>query len=100
MVRHLGVTQATQAVAVKNCNEEYDAYISYKTLKEYYEHYLDKSIGLSDPQTPAEVHELGRIRTACVKSYLLYFVGCLMKKAINASTRLCGIRSRKAELPH
>jgi hypothetical protein len=46
MVRHLGVTQA---VAVANCNEEYGAYISYKTLRDYYEDCLDESIRLSDP---------------------------------------------------
>jgi len=31
MVRHLGVTQAE---VVKNCNEEYNGYISYKVLRE------------------------------------------------------------------
>jgi len=50
MVRHLGVTQA---VAVKNCNEEYDAYISYKTLKEFMSTTL---ISLSDCQ----IHRLQR----------------------------------------
>ena len=38
MVRHLGVTQA---VAMKNCGEEYNGYISYKVLREYYSSYLD-----------------------------------------------------------
>jgi len=75
MVRHLGVTQV---VVVANCNEEYGAYISYKGLREYYEDYLDESIRLSDPRTPEEVQELRRVRTACVKSYLLYLVGCLL----------------------
>ena len=44
MVRHLGVTRA---VAMKNCNEEYGVYISYKELRVYYENYFDKSIRLS-----------------------------------------------------
>jgi len=75
MVRHLGVMQA---VAVVNCNEEYGAYISYKVLREYYEDYLDECIRLSDAQTLEEVQELGRVRTACVKSYLMYLIGCLL----------------------
>jgi len=37
MVTHLGVTQT---VAVKNCKDEYGAYVSYKTLKTYYEDHL------------------------------------------------------------
>jgi len=75
ILRHLGVTQAE---AVKNCNEEYGAYISYKAMREYFEGYLDKSIRLSDPKTPQDPQELARVRTACVKSYLLYLVGCLL----------------------
>jgi len=37
MVTHLGVTQT---VAGKNCKDEYGAYVSYKTLKTYYEDHL------------------------------------------------------------
>ena len=75
MVRHLGVTQA---VVVKNCNEEYGGYISYKMPREYYEGYLDSATRLSDPQTPEEEQELERVMTGCVKCYLLYLVGCLL----------------------
>jgi len=75
MVRHLGVTQA---VAVKNYNEEYGGYISYKALREYYEGYLDGATRLVDPSDPGDPQELERVRTACVKCYLLYLVGCLL----------------------
>jgi len=75
MVRHLGVTHA---VAVKNCNDEYDVYISYKALRKYYEDYLDAATKLSAAQTPEDVHERGRVRTACEKCYPLYLVGCLL----------------------
>ena len=74
MVRHLGVMQA---IAVANCNDEYSAYVSYKTLRKYYEDYLDAATRLSDAHTQEEVQELRRVRTACVKCYLLYLVGCL-----------------------
>jgi len=63
---------------VRNRNEEYGGYISYKALREYYEGYLDSATRLSDPQTLEEVQELERVRTACVKCYLLYLVGCLL----------------------
>ena len=33
---------------------------------------------MSDPQNPRDPHELERVRTVCVKSYLLYLVGCLL----------------------
>ena len=63
---------------MKNCNEEYGGYISYKALREYYEGYLDAATRLSDPQNPRDPQELERVRTACVKCYLLYLVGCLL----------------------
>jgi len=75
MLRHLGVTHAE---AVKNCKGEFSAYISYKALRKYYEDYLDAASKLSDAQTPEELQKLGRVRTACVKCYLLYLVGCLL----------------------
>lgn len=75
MVRHLGVTQAE---AVENCKGEFGAYISYKALRKYYEDYLDVATRLLDAQTPEEVEERGRVKTACVKCYLLYLVGCML----------------------
>jgi len=68
MVRHVGVTRVE---AAKNFKGECRAFISYKALNKYYEDYLDDAIRLSDPQTPQDPHELERVRTACVKSYLL-----------------------------
>jgi hypothetical protein len=77
MVRHLGVKQA---VAMKNCREEYGGYTSYKLLRQYYETYLDSATRLADIEDPdtREEQELQRVRTACVKCYLLYLVGCLL----------------------
>jgi len=75
MVRHLGVSQAD---ALKNCGEEYGGYISYKTMREYYEGYLDTANILADLEDPGDPLELERVKTACVKCYLLYLVGCLL----------------------
>ena len=70
----------TQAVALKNCGEEYGGYISYKTLRQYYETYLDFATTWADIEDPdaGEEQEMERVRTACVKCYLLYLVGCLL----------------------
>jgi hypothetical protein len=51
MVRHLGVTQA---MAMKNCVEEYGGYIGYKTLNEYYECYLDTATKFAEAEDPRE----------------------------------------------
>ena len=75
MVTHLGVTQA---VAVKNYNEEYGGYISYKALREYYEGYIDSATRLSNPKNLGDPQKLERVLTAYVKSYFLYLVGCLL----------------------
>jgi len=75
MVTHLGVTQAE---ATKNCKGKFGAYISYKALRKYYEDYLDAANRLLDAKTPQKVQELGRVKTACVKSYVQYLVGCLL----------------------
>jgi hypothetical protein len=57
------------------CKDEYGAFVSYKTLKTYYE---DHATRMRDAQTLEDVHERNRRRTACVKCYLLYLVGCLL----------------------
>jgi hypothetical protein len=75
MVRHLGVSQAD---AEKNCGEEYGGYISYPKLRELYTRYLDRATRLADPEDPGDPEELERVRTFCVKCYLLYLVGCLL----------------------
>jgi len=75
MVRHLGVTQAA---VEKNCVKEYGGYISYKALREYYEGYMDAATRLADAEDPGVEQELERARTACVRCYLLYLVGCML----------------------
>jgi len=75
MVRHLGVTQAE---AVKNCKGEFGVYISYKVRRKYYNDYLNGATKLLDAQMPEDVQERGRVRTACVKYYLLYLIECLL----------------------
>jgi len=75
MVRHLDVMEA---VAEKICGEEYGAYIGYKTSREYYENYLDVATRLAEAEDPGVEQELQRVRTACVKCYLLYLVGCML----------------------
>jgi len=57
MVTHLGVTHA---VVVKNCKDEFGAYVSYKTMKTYYEDHLDAATRLRDAQTLEEVQERDR----------------------------------------
>jgi len=42
---------------------------------EYYSSYLDTATRLADPGDP---EELQKVRTASVKCYLLYLVGCLL----------------------
>ncbi|XP_024635515.1 uncharacterized protein [Medicago truncatula] len=49
-----------------------------QALREYYEGYLDSATRLSDPQNLGDPQELEKIRTTCVKWYLLYLVGCLL----------------------
>jgi len=72
LVRHLGVSHA---VAHKICAKEYGGYISYPKLRELYTRYLNRANRLADPGDP---EELERVRTFCVKCYLLYLVGCLL----------------------
>jgi hypothetical protein len=75
LVRHLG---ASQREAEKICNREYGGYISYPKLREFYSTHLGRANILADTEDPEELEELGRVRTYCVKCYLLYLVGCLL----------------------
>jgi len=75
MVVHLGVPRT---VAVKTCKDEYGACIGYKTLKNLYEDHLSAATRLIDAQMTEHIHERDRRRTACVKCFLLYLVGCLL----------------------
>ena len=72
LVRHLGVSETE---AEKICSTEYGGYISYPKLRELYTRYLDRANRLADLEDPGE---LERVRTVCVKCYLLYLVGCLL----------------------
>ena len=75
MVAYLGVAKN---VAVSNCKDQYGAYISYKALKELYEDHLSVAMRLADAQTVQEIQERDRRRDACVRSFLLYLVGCVL----------------------
>jgi len=53
-------------------------YTSYPKLRELYTRYLDRATRLADPEDPGDPEKLERVRTFCVKCYLLYLVGCLL----------------------
>jgi hypothetical protein len=75
LVKHLGVSQEE---AEKICSKEYGGYISYPKLRELYTRYLDRANRLADLEDPGDLEELERVKTFCMKSYLLYLVGCLL----------------------
>jgi len=75
LLRHLGVSLEE---AEKICAIEYGEYISYPKLRELYTRYLDRANRLADLEDPGEAEELERVRTFCLKCYLLYLVGCLL----------------------
>jgi len=74
MVRWLGVSETD---AVRNCRDEYGAYISYKALKDLYK---STSLLLQDWRTRTDEGgrrgERERCRLCCVRSFLLYMIGC------------------------
>jgi len=63
---------------MKTCKDEYGAYIGYKTLKDLYEDHLSAATRLIDAHTTEQIQERDSHRTACVKWFLLYLVGCLL----------------------
>ncbi|XP_024628876.1 protein MAINTENANCE OF MERISTEMS-like [Medicago truncatula] len=75
LMRHLGVSQQETE---KICGTEYGGYISYPKLRELYMRYFGRANILADTEDPEEMEELQRVRTFCVKCYLLYLVGCLL----------------------
>jgi len=75
LVEHFGVSRQE---AGRIYNTEYGGYISYPKLREIYTTRLSKANQLADTQDPEELEELERVRTYCVKSYLLYLIGCLL----------------------
>ncbi|XP_039684137.1 protein MAINTENANCE OF MERISTEMS-like [Medicago truncatula] len=72
---YLGVAQHE---AEKICNHEYGGYISYPRLRDFYTWYLGRANVLAGTEDLEEVEELERVRTYCVRCYLLYLVGCLL----------------------
>ncbi|XP_039685571.1 protein MAIN-LIKE 2-like [Medicago truncatula] len=75
LMTYLGVAQHE---AEKICNQEYGGYISYPRLRDFYTSYLGRANVLAGTEDPEEVEELERVRTYCVRCYLLYLVGCLL----------------------
>jgi len=71
LMNHLGVSQQE---ATKIVEKEYGGYISYPKPRQLYTRYLDRANRLADPEDPGDEEELQRVRTFCVKCYLLYLV--------------------------
>lgn len=75
MTRLLGMSDVDARVEVRT---ESASHISYPTLKRVYEHHLIEARRLDKPQTREELQERGRMRVWCVRSFLLYLVGCAL----------------------
>jgi len=75
MIRLLGMSDAASRAEVMT---ESAGHISYPTLKRVYEYHLTEVIRLENPQTREEMQERGRRRQWCVRSFLLYLVGCAL----------------------
>lgn len=75
MTRLLGMSDADARAEIRS---ESAGHISYPTLKRVYEHHLIEARRLEDPQTREELQERDRRRAWCVRSFLLYLVGCAM----------------------
>jgi len=71
MSRLLGMSDAA-------ARAESAGHISYPTLKRVYEDHLTEARRLENPQTREEMWERGRRRQWCVRSFLLYLVGCAL----------------------
>jgi len=72
LVKHLGVSKKE---VEKICNKEFGGYISYPKLKELYTTSLRRANILANTE---DLEELEKVKTYCVKCYLLYLVGCLL----------------------
>jgi len=75
MTRLLGMLDVAARVEVR---VESAGHISYPTLKRVYEDHLTEARRLENPQTREEMQERGRRRQWCVRSFLLYLVGCAL----------------------
>ena len=74
MMRHEAEALLMEHLGVSKKDAE-KIYVSYPKLKEIYTASLGRANILADTEDP---EELERVRTYCVKSYLLYLVGCLL----------------------
>nr|ABN08023.1 IMP dehydrogenase/GMP reductase, related [Medicago truncatula] len=75
MTRLLGMSDVDARSEIRT---ESAGHISYPTLKRVYEDHLTEARRLDDPQTREELQERARRRQWCVRSFLLYLVGCAM----------------------
>jgi len=75
MTRLLGMSDADVRAEVRN---ESAGHSSYPALKRVYEEHLTKARRLEEPQTREERQERTRRRVWCVRSFLLYLVGCAL----------------------
>ncbi|RHN45536.1 hypothetical protein MtrunA17_Chr7g0232381 [Medicago truncatula] len=75
MTRLLGMSYADARAEIRT---ESTGHIIYPTLKWVYEHHLTEARKLEEPQTREELQERGMRRVWCVRSFLLYLVGCAM----------------------
>ena len=75
MIRLLGMSEVDARAEART---ESVGHISYPTLKRLYEAHLTEPRRLENPQTREEMHERGRRRLWCVRSFLLYLVGSVL----------------------
>jgi len=75
MTRLLGMSDVAARAEVRT---ESAGHISYLTLKRVYEAHLTEVRRLENPQMREEMQERGRRRQWCVRSFLLYLVGCAL----------------------
>jgi hypothetical protein len=75
MTRLLGMSDADARAQVR---DESAGHISYPALKRVYEEHLTEARRLEDARTREELQERARRRAWCVRSFLLYLVGCAL----------------------
>jgi hypothetical protein len=75
MTRLLGMSDADARDQVR---DESPGHISYPALKRVYEEHLTEARRLERPQSREEMQERARRRACCVRSFLLYLVGCAL----------------------
>lgn len=75
MTRYLGMSAAAVA---KACKAKYGAHLTFVALKRLYEDHLIVARQLDVPQSREELKERDRRREWCVRSFLIYLVGCTL----------------------